>query len=257
MTITSIWINVTDVARSVDFYTRLLGGKLVGAATAAGAELNFVSATIRLRAVDPGLPCTWREDDRFLGFRHVGFKVADVDAIAAELRAAGVPIRLEPLDAVGEVRIAFFVDPDGTVLEIVQGQLQYHDVVDHEGVAAERAMATPSRPRFDHVGMTVRDLTATADLYRPLGFGIIGTLLFPDDQRGFRIDYLRGGGGVLEVFTFDVEVFGSQPVARAAGFLAVELEGGTTPLPALTTLDTVAGRTVYVDADGFTLMVGR
>src|SRR5450756_60886 len=146
MAIHNVLINVSDVARSADFYTRLLGGKPVGEATTDGAVLDFVTATIELRRVDGAVPSTWHEDDQYLGFRHVGFKVAQVDPLAAELRAAGVPFRLEPVDAVGEVRIAFFFDPDGTVLEIVEGQLQYHDIVDRDGVAVAPAL----RPRGGH-----------------------------------------------------------------------------------------------------------
>src|SRR5664280_1690672 len=191
MGIHNVLINVSDVARSADFYMRLLGGKPVGAATTEGAVLDFVTATIELRRVEGAVPSTWHEDDQYLGFRHVGFKVAQVDSLAAELRAAGVSFRLEPVDAAGEVRIAFFFDPDGTILEIVEGQLQYHDVADPAGVAAERALGTPARPRFDHVGVTIRDLATTEEFYRPFGFARIGTLLFEGDPRGFRADYLK------------------------------------------------------------------
>jgi catechol 2,3-dioxygenase-like lactoylglutathione lyase family enzyme len=206
MAIHNVLINVSDVARSADFYTRLLGGKPVGEATTDGAVLDFVTATIEFRRVDGAVLSTWHEDDRSLGFRHVGFKVAQVDPLAAELRAAGVPFRLEPVDAVGEVRIAFFFDPDGTVLEIVEGQLQYHDIVDRDGVAAERATATPSRPRFDHVGVTIRDLAATADLYRSLGFRNIGTLFFRDDPSGVlmaRAIAARGAVAAFNVITIE------------------------------------------------------
>jgi len=107
------------------------------------------------------------------------------------------------------------------------------------------------------VGVTIRDLAATADLYRSLGFRNIGTLYFRDDPRGFRIDYLKGGGSVIEVFGFDVEVFPVPPVTDALGFLAVELEGDATSLPQLSTVGTVAGRTLYADANDFTVTVGR
>jgi catechol 2,3-dioxygenase-like lactoylglutathione lyase family enzyme len=257
MGIHNVLINVSDVARSVVFYTRLLGGKLVGEPTTNGAVLDFVTATIELRRVEGAVPSTWHEDDLYLGFRHVGFKVAQVDSLAAELRAAGVSFHLEPVDAVGEVRIAFFFDPDGTVLEIVGGQLQYHDVLDREGVAAERATSTPSRPRFDHVGVTIRDLGGTIDAYRALGFRNIGTLFFQDDPRGFRIDYLKSGASVIEVFSFDVEVYPVQPAVDALGFLAAELEGDPTSVPQLSIVGTVDGRTVYADANNFTVMVGR
>jgi catechol 2,3-dioxygenase-like lactoylglutathione lyase family enzyme len=42
-----------------------------------------------------------------------------VDAAVAELKAQGVRIRTEPMNF-KEVRIAFFYDPDGNLLELVQ-----------------------------------------------------------------------------------------------------------------------------------------
>jgi catechol 2,3-dioxygenase-like lactoylglutathione lyase family enzyme len=252
MAIRNVVINVSDVAHSADFYTRVFGGEQVGEVTRGHAVLDFVTATVELRQVDDAVPTTWREDDRHLGFRHIGFKVAAVDSLTAELKAAGAPFRIDPLDAVGGVRIAFFFDPDGTVLEIVQGELQYHDILDHEGVAAERARPTPSRPRFDHVGITIRDLSSTVDLYSRFGFANIGTLFFKDDPRGFRIDYLKSGEAVLEVFTFDVEVFSVPPVADALGFRAAEIDGRVAALPQLTTVGAVAGQTVFADANDFT-----
>jgi catechol 2,3-dioxygenase-like lactoylglutathione lyase family enzyme len=257
MAIHNVLINVSDVPTSLDFYSRLLAGTVVGTPTADQAVLDFETATIELRRLDAAVPCTWQEDDQVLGFRHIGFKVAAVDPLVAELKAEGVPFRLEPVDAVGDVRIAFFFDPDGTVLEIVEGPLQYHEVVDADGVAAERALGTPSRPRFDHVAATIRDLDATAGSYAPSGFANIGTLLFQEDPRGFRIDYLKGGDSVLEVFTFQAGVRSEAPRADALGFVAVELEGSDDLRPPASAVGTVDGRTVYADANDFPFTMGR
>jgi catechol 2,3-dioxygenase-like lactoylglutathione lyase family enzyme len=54
-----------------------------------------------------------------LGFEHVAFQVDDVDAVAARLRARDVEFPVEPLDAAGNVPLAFFRDPDGNPLELV------------------------------------------------------------------------------------------------------------------------------------------
>jgi len=129
MPIQNVIINSTDVARSVDFYTRFLGAEVIGTAMTEHAVLDVVTATIELRAVDPATS-TWVPDDLQLGFRHVGFKVEAVDPRAAVLKDAGVPFHLDPLDAEGGVRICFFYDPDGTLLELVQGDLQYAAVLD-------------------------------------------------------------------------------------------------------------------------------
>lgn len=53
------------------------------------------------------------------GWVHLAFHVDDVDATYAELEAAGVDMRVAPKDF-QTVRIAFFADPDGNLLELVQ-----------------------------------------------------------------------------------------------------------------------------------------
>jgi catechol 2,3-dioxygenase-like lactoylglutathione lyase family enzyme len=177
-------INSTDVSRSVDLYTRFLNAQPVGEATAEGAVLDLVTATIELRALPAG-DSSWIPDDLQRGFRHVGFKVDRVDPRAEVLQGAGVPFHLDPLDAEGGVRICFFYDPDGTLLELVEGDLRYAQVLDADGVAAERALGVPDRPRFDHVAVTAADRAVTDAFYAPLGFSFIGTIEQPHDPRGF------------------------------------------------------------------------
>lgn len=53
------------------------------------------------------------------GWDHVALLVDNVDEAYAELVEKGVRIRSAPVDA-GEVRIAFFFDPDGNVLELFE-----------------------------------------------------------------------------------------------------------------------------------------
>ena len=60
------------------------------------------------------------------GWHHLALEVDDVDAAHAELSARGVPFHVPPTDfpegAPGGpvMRIAFFTDPDGNTLELVQ-----------------------------------------------------------------------------------------------------------------------------------------
>jgi catechol 2,3-dioxygenase-like lactoylglutathione lyase family enzyme len=55
------------------------------------------------------------------GFKHLALQTDDVDGVAARLKAAGTSFTVEPLDAAGGVRLAFFYDPDGNLLELVSG----------------------------------------------------------------------------------------------------------------------------------------
>lgn len=255
MAIRSILINVADVSRSVDFYTHFLAAEVVGDTTSDHAVLDVVSATVELRRIDEAQPSTWAADDLQRGFRHIGFKVAKVDPLVAVLKASGVPFHLDPLNAEGGVRITFFFDPDGTLLELVEGDLQYHAIADARGVAAERALGVPERPRFDHVAVTVKNFAATQGFYGPFGFTHIGTINQPNDPRGFRINYLKGGDTVLEVFTYDADKRGRTPQLDAAGFVCARL----TAAPSVehgVRVDTAAdGSHVYADADGFAYSV--
>jgi catechol 2,3-dioxygenase-like lactoylglutathione lyase family enzyme len=246
MPITNVIINATDIARSVDFYTKFLDAQVVGEATADRAVLDFLTATIELRAVGSGTSI-WIPNDLQLGFRHIGFKVASFDPRAEVLKGAEVVFHLDPLDAEGGVRICFFYDRDGTLPELVEGNLHYAAVLDPQSVAVERALGVPRRPRFDHVALTVYDRAATAAFYSPLGFSFLGTIEQPQDLRGFSIGYLKGGDTVLEVFTFDA---GKQPRERelgAPGFSHAVLAGSTAPAGAVP----VAGSEVLVDPNGF------
>ena len=256
MPISTIVINVADVDRSVAFYTTHLQAELVGGATPQGAVLDVVTATIELVAVGADAPASgWVPDDLQRGFRHVGFKVGSVDPLVDGLRAAGVPFHLEPIEAEGGVRITFFYDPDGTLLELVERDLQYTTVHDEEGVAAERALGVPERPRFDHVAVTVADLDATTARYDALGFRLIGHIAQPHDERGYDIHYLKAGDTVLEIFTYQVKKTSRQPVLGAPGFAAAALEGADASTAGFTTVGTWGGRTVRADADGFPTLV--
>lgn len=151
----------------------------------------------------PAKPSEWSLNDLQAGLRHIAFKVNNVDEITVRLKQANVEFTLDPLDAVGGVRIAFFKDPDGVLLEIVQNELQYH-------VEGPAYGALPSlNPQddellFDHVAITVSDLDKALTFYTALlGFGVIGQLLFKD-ERGFTITYLKAGDAVLELFSYAV-----------------------------------------------------
>lgn len=158
MPITSVVLHVADVQRSIEFYERHLGAVVIEHADG-HASLDLVTAVVELRHLPRGRPSTWKEDDATRGFRHLGLKVSNLDDIVATLDVDGVRFRSRPLDIADiGVRNAFFFDPDGTVIEMVENHLRYHVVIDAEGVAEERSLPAPHRPRFDHIGHTVEDL---------------------------------------------------------------------------------------------------
>ena len=187
MAIESVLLNVTDIARSVDFYRRHFDAQVVEQSDDR-AVLDVVTAALVLNRIDAPAPSTWVGDDLQRGFRHVGFKVSDLDARVAALHEAGVPFHLEPIHAEGDVRITFFYDPDGTLLELVEGPLQYHEVYDREAVEQDWGLGDPDRPRFDHVAETVEDLEATKEHYGKLGYGLMSGIHQPSDDRVVEIN---------------------------------------------------------------------
>jgi catechol 2,3-dioxygenase-like lactoylglutathione lyase family enzyme len=204
-----VTISVADVNRSLAFYRDLLGFKVIGEdgfiqeSTAHLVDLGNGHVLRLVYADMPAKPNAWSLDNQQTGLRHMAFKVNDVDGISARLKQSNVEFTLDPFDAIGGVRIAFFKDPDGALVEIVQNELNYQV----EGPAY--GTFPPLKPQgdellFDHVAVTVADLDKALTFYTALlGFGVIGQLMFKDEQ-GFVITYLRAGNAVLELFSYSV-----------------------------------------------------
>jgi catechol 2,3-dioxygenase-like lactoylglutathione lyase family enzyme len=126
-------ITVSDLDRALDFYRGLLGFRVLGYLDfpddprgfcityldTGHSILELFSFTAETRPSDAPT------DDTHVGLRHLALRVTGLDALAGELQRAGVPFTLLPTDAVGGVRIAFFTDPDGTLIELVEGELTY------------------------------------------------------------------------------------------------------------------------------------
>jgi methylmalonyl-CoA epimerase len=123
-------ITVSDIEQAVSFYRDVLGCQVLGEIVQDGGNFTIVylqagEARIELfhfaeegRGVDPSLT------DKDLGFKHIAFRIKDIDAVAAALKSRGVVFKLEPFDATGGVRIAFFKDPDGNLIELISGKLE-------------------------------------------------------------------------------------------------------------------------------------
>ena len=266
-------VGVTDLDRSLDFYRGGLGFRETAPeASPRGVRRRLLESEGRHLMLEELLhpaASAWVNDDLQLGMRHIGFKVDDIDAWAERVRAAGAVFIREPFDAFGDVRIAFFLDPDGTHLELVQRVVRYTDVWSPVLARAEAAVPAPQRPRFDHVALSVGDLTASLALYRDaLGFDVIGQLEQRDDPRAFLITYVMAGEAILELFSFGLPL---QPNpwhrdAEAPGLLRVGL-GAADPAGAVRSLVSAGAVTVpghatgghypVTDADGTPYEVSR
>jgi len=207
-------VSVSDVGQALAFYRDLLGYPHLGCLkykNKVGLVIDFLdignNAILEVFSFTkvPVKPTEFIPNDLQLGMRHMAFKVKSVDATAERLRKAGVEFTLNPVNATGGVRIAFFKDPDGALIEILEGVLVYHVQGQKPLPVPVPATGAPGKSEltYDHVTLTVADLERSLKFYQGvLGFPVLGQLNF-NDERGFVITYLQFGNSVLELFSFD------------------------------------------------------
>ena len=102
-----------------EFYTRTLGLAEVGGFE--GYNIIFLAAGgVTIELIEHNAADDTRGE---LGWNHLALEVADIDAAHAALAARGVWFDEPPYDfpaGAPRARIAFFKDPDGNVLELIQ-----------------------------------------------------------------------------------------------------------------------------------------
>jgi lactoylglutathione lyase len=121
-------IRTSDMDRSIDFYTRLMGLKLLGRREIPqnNAEIAFLQDP---EGKGSKLELTfYRKQKKFIQaeyedrvFDHIAFEIKDMKQTITLLRKNKVTITDEPykLGATGSF-IAFIEDPDGTLIELIE-----------------------------------------------------------------------------------------------------------------------------------------
>ena len=141
-------IVVTDLERSVAFYTELLGFKLAKEATLEGEWIDRIVGLKGVRgrvayvvapAGEPRVELLCYDSPagedpvvnraaNTVGLRHIALRVDDIHAMTAKLRAAGVEVFSDPVKVPsgvvqhdqGHKTLVYFLDPDGVILELSQ-----------------------------------------------------------------------------------------------------------------------------------------
>jgi catechol 2,3-dioxygenase-like lactoylglutathione lyase family enzyme len=115
-------MTVSDLDRSIDFYSRLLGlsvrwrrdaGDDLPAAAHVGDERCYLAM---FQAAGDTAPA--KQDYEGVGLNHFGFVVDDLDGVRARLIDLGITPHFEPEYDPG--RRLYFLDPDGIEVEIVE-----------------------------------------------------------------------------------------------------------------------------------------
>ena len=117
-----VGIRVTDVQKSIDFYTKLLGMKVINR----GKIEQTKGETIALQSEEGGFVLElnhYEKDSPFNtkytvgeGLDHIAFKVDDLDKALEEAKKAGYRVLLEMKSKEG--RWAYIEDPDGIWIEV-------------------------------------------------------------------------------------------------------------------------------------------
>lgn len=119
-------IRVLDLEKSIQFYTQLLGMRLLRRADYEGGRftLAFVGYGEESDTAVLELTHNWDQKEPYTigsGFGHLAIGVTDIYAACEALRAAGVKITREPGPMKhGSTVIAFVEDPDGYKVELIE-----------------------------------------------------------------------------------------------------------------------------------------
>jgi len=115
-------LNVSDLDKSIKFYTENIGLRFVSRReiTQNNAEIAFLRDD-----KDAAIELThWRDKATLTegdNFDHIAFEVDDVKEAIEQLRRKGVTIAMEPFSLQGSSsKIAFIKDPDGNWLELIE-----------------------------------------------------------------------------------------------------------------------------------------
>lgn len=118
-------LRVGDLQRSIDFYTKVLGMRLLR--TSENTEYKYTLAFVGYTEESEGavieLTYNWGVDKYDLGnaYGHIALAVEDVAATCERIRQAGEKVTREagPVKG-GTTIIAFIEDPDGYKIELIE-----------------------------------------------------------------------------------------------------------------------------------------
>ena len=118
-------LRVGDMQRSVDFYTRVMGMKLLRTADRPEQKysLAFVGYDSNPDQAEIELTYNYGVDKYEMGgaYGHIALGVDDIYATCEQIRAQGGNITREPGPVKGgDTLIAFITDPDGYKIELIQ-----------------------------------------------------------------------------------------------------------------------------------------
>ena len=120
-------VRTSNMEKSIDFYTRLLGLKVLrrNEIKATNAQLAFLQdpagegCILELTHYKNQKKFSQPEYEERL-FDHLGFEVADIAKTIATMKKENITVTDEPFKFSPTTTIAFIEDPDGTLIELIE-----------------------------------------------------------------------------------------------------------------------------------------
>jgi catechol 2,3-dioxygenase-like lactoylglutathione lyase family enzyme len=117
-------INVIDIGKSIDFYTRILGLKKLQTVNCGSFDITYIGLPdgSRLELFDyHSQNHSHLREESEAGLWHIAFNVENVDLHEKQLKADGVEISLPACDLPNlGARVLLFLDPNGVTLEFCE-----------------------------------------------------------------------------------------------------------------------------------------
>jgi catechol 2,3-dioxygenase-like lactoylglutathione lyase family enzyme len=183
-------IVVKDLQKSLDFYQGLFGAKVVYRGFIPPTKTDVVYLLIAGGMIELLHRAEAPADETF-GITHIAFMSDDLDADYARLIGQGYTGLVAPKVAGSGVgRLAFFSDPNGARVELIQRDLAMRDEpATHDIIRS-----------FDHYSVLANDLTGAMKLYRDvMGMSVLKEMSVPHATNPLSIVYLNWGYDVLEL----------------------------------------------------------
>ena len=111
----------TDVERAAKFYQEVLGFKEARRLqTTHSGTIIFISLGGSELELFGGGEIAPKAEGRKVGYTHIALTVDDIDNDYERISKHGVEFSMKPTTVESGLRIAFFTDPDGNTLELMQ-----------------------------------------------------------------------------------------------------------------------------------------
>ena len=120
-----------DLQKSVEFYTDVLGFSISAKIEMEEVGLSAIfieknGSKIELMGYRGAIPKRSEGIEIIMGGSsiplndHITFTVDDLGATVSELKGKGIEFGLEPMQVEGGIKIAFFKDPNGVLMELME-----------------------------------------------------------------------------------------------------------------------------------------